>query len=137
MKVSIIGATGMIGSSAAFNIAVRGLADEIVLIGRRQDLAAHHASEIRLAPPTFVSVTWLAGHADTASAARALATDDPLTFRPRIHPVEDGACILYPGDAGYEAGDISLPGPRHRLVTRPEGWEYERSQAATRLPSGV
>ena len=90
-------------------------------------LSAHHASEIRLAPPTFVSVTWLAGQPDSASAARALATDDPITFRPRIHPIEDGACMLYPGDVGYEAGDISLPGPRHRLVTRPEGWEYERT----------
>ncbi len=47
MKVSIIGATGMIGSSAAFNIAVRGPADEIVLISRRQDLAAHHALDIQ------------------------------------------------------------------------------------------
>ena len=93
----------------------------------RAALDAHHASELRLAPPTFVSVTWLAAHADAASAARALATEDPITFRPRIHPIEEGACILYPGDAGYEAGDITLPGPRHRLVTNPSGWEYERS----------
>jgi 8-oxo-dGTP pyrophosphatase MutT (NUDIX family) len=93
----------------------------------RAALAAHHASEIRLAPPTFVSVTWLASHADTGSAARALATDDPITFRPRIHPIEEGACMLYPGDSGYEAGDLSLPGPRHRLLTRPQGWEYVRS----------
>lgn len=47
MKVSIIGATGMIGSSAAFNIAIRGLADEIMLISRRPALAAHHASDIQ------------------------------------------------------------------------------------------
>lgn len=93
----------------------------------RAALEAHHASEIRLAPPTFVSVTWLATHVDSAGAARALATDEPITFRPRIHPIEGGACILYPGDAGYEADDISRPGPRHRLWTRPEGWEYERS----------
>jgi 8-oxo-dGTP pyrophosphatase MutT (NUDIX family) len=90
-------------------------------------LEAHHASEIRLAPPTFVSVTWLTAHGDTASAARALTTADPITFRPRIHPIDEGACILYPGDVGYESGDIALPGPRHRLVTRPEGWRYERS----------
>ena len=51
----------------------------------------------------------------------------PITFRPRIHPIEEGACMLYPGDSGYEAGDISLPGPRHRLLTRPQGWEYVRS----------
>lgn len=93
----------------------------------RDALAAHHAGEIRLAPPTFVSVTWLADHADAAAAARALGEADLITFRPRIHSIEGGACILYPGDAGYEAGDISLTGPRHRLWTRPGGWEYERS----------
>jgi len=92
----------------------------------REALEAHHASEIRLAPPTFVSVTWLADHTDAAGAARALSEIDLITFRPRIHPIEGGACILYPGDAGYEAGDISLPGPRHRLWTRPGGWEYQR-----------
>jgi 8-oxo-dGTP pyrophosphatase MutT (NUDIX family) len=89
-------------------------------------LEAHHAADIRLAPPTFVSVTWLAGHTDSAGAARALASAETITFRPRIHPIEGGACILYPGDSGYEARDISLPGPRHRLWTRPGGWEYER-----------
>ncbi|MGI9591072.1 MAG: NUDIX hydrolase [Myxococcota bacterium] len=92
----------------------------------REALEAHRVSEIRLAPPTFVSVTWLADHEDTGAAARALAAPEPTTFRPRIHPIESGACILYPGDAGYDAGDISLPGARHRLWTRPEGWEYER-----------
>ena len=93
----------------------------------RAAVEARAAGEIRLAPPTFVSVTWLADHRSADEAVRALATTELVTFRPRIHPIEGGACILYPGDAGYEASDIARTGPRHRLWTRPEAWEYERS----------
>ena len=90
-------------------------------------LEGHHRQEIRLAPPTFVSVSWLTAYPTAAEAARALASVELITFRPRIQPIEGGACILYPGDAGYEANDRSLPGPRHRLWSRAQGWEYERS----------
>jgi 8-oxo-dGTP pyrophosphatase MutT (NUDIX family) len=87
---------------------------------------AHHRREIRLAPPTFVTVSWLQG-LGSAAAARAQLEPAPLvTFRPRICRVGDGACMLYPGDAGYEAGDPDAAGPRHRLWALAEGWRYER-----------
>ncbi len=47
MKVSIIGAAGCIGSSAAFSIATRGLADEMVLIDINKNLLAAHVIDIR------------------------------------------------------------------------------------------
>jgi 8-oxo-dGTP pyrophosphatase MutT (NUDIX family) len=93
----------------------------------RVALEAHHAAEIRLAPPTFVTVSWLVDHADAAAAAEALGRESLITFRPRVHAIEGGACILYPGDAGYESGDIEIPGSRHRLWTQPDGWRYERA----------
>lgn len=92
-------------------------------------LEAFHAGELRLAPPTFVTVTWLSQHEAAAPARRALADAPLVTFRPYIRPVPGGACILYPGDDGYESGDIEGPGARHRLWTTPEGWRYERSSA--------
>jgi len=47
MKITIIGASGNIGSSAAFCIAVRRLADELVLIDNpRPDAVAFHAWDI-------------------------------------------------------------------------------------------
>ena len=47
MKISIIGAAGCIGSSIAFNIAAKGLADEIVLADIRQDwLKKHYIEQI-------------------------------------------------------------------------------------------
>jgi 8-oxo-dGTP pyrophosphatase MutT (NUDIX family) len=93
----------------------------------RDALAAHARDAIRLAPPTFVTVTWLADLASTAAARDRFRGEALVTFRPRICRVDDGACMLYPGDAGYEALDPGAPGARHRLWAVPSGWRYERS----------
>lgn len=90
-------------------------------------LDAHHREAIRLAPPTFVTVTWLAGLASTEAARERFRGDELVTFRPRICRVGDGACMLYPGDAGYEALDPEAAGARHRLWALPSGWRYERT----------
>ena len=92
-----------------------------------QALSAYHRGEIRLAPPTFVTVNWLTGYTDAGSAREALRRQPVLTFRPCICRTPDGACILYPGDSGYESGEPERPGPRHRLSAGPDGWRYERS----------
>lgn len=91
-------------------------------------LRAHCESVIRLAPPTFVTLLWLAEHRDADSAVRELGAAQLVTFRPRICPIEGGACILYPGDAGYEAADPERPGERHRLWSEPGGYRYERTR---------
>ena len=89
-------------------------------------LREHHTGARRLAPPTFVTVTWLDAFRSASDALKTLPDAQPPPFRPRIQRMEDGACILYPGDAGYEANDPEAPGPRHRLWTLPSGWRYER-----------
>jgi hypothetical protein len=33
---------------------------------------------------------------------------------------------LWHGDAGYETGDPTVPGPRHRLVMSADTWRYHR-----------
>jgi len=93
----------------------------------REALALHREHhELRLAPPTFVTLVWLEEHRTVRAALAVLGPAEVLTFRPRICAAEGGACILYPGDAGYEAGDPARPGPRHRLWTGPAGYRYER-----------
>jgi 8-oxo-dGTP pyrophosphatase MutT (NUDIX family) len=89
-------------------------------------LEAHHRKDLWLAPPTFVTVSWLSGFARVGAARAALGTDEPLVFRPRIRPVEGGMVMLYPGDAGYEAHDPSAAGARHRLWALASGYRYER-----------
>jgi 8-oxo-dGTP pyrophosphatase MutT (NUDIX family) len=92
-------------------------------------LAAHHRHAIRLAPPTFVTVSWLAGFRRSEQALRELGAREPIAFRPRIARIETGACMLYPGDAGYDATDILAEGARHRLWALDAGWRYEWSGA--------
>ncbi len=90
-------------------------------------LEASRRREIRLAPPTFVTTDWLAGHACSEAALERLARGPILTFRPRICRLPEGACMLYPGDAGYDAGDPDLPGARHRLWALADGMRYDRA----------
>ena len=96
-------------------------------LGPAAALAAHRGGELSLAPPTFVTVSWLTGYAGAAEAVRALGQAPFITFHPRIHRGAEGAVMLYPGDAGYEANDPALPGARHRILALPSGWRYERS----------
>jgi malate dehydrogenase len=46
MKIGIIGGAGTVGSCAAYTLASRGIADEIVLIDLRNNVAASHAADI-------------------------------------------------------------------------------------------
>jgi 8-oxo-dGTP pyrophosphatase MutT (NUDIX family) len=90
-------------------------------------LRAHHEHALRLAPPTFVTVTWLAEFAAAADALRELPARRPAPFRPRIHRIETGALMLYPGDAGYESGELEAAGARHRLWALADPWRYEHT----------
>lgn len=89
-------------------------------------LAAQRAGEIELPPPTFVTLVGLATHRTVDEALAAVPAGGTETFVPRLHAVAGGACSLYAGDAGYEAGDPDLPGARHRLWMIDSGWRYER-----------
>lgn len=89
-------------------------------------LRGHERLETRLAPPTFVTVTWLREFRESATALREFASRELVHFRPRITRLGEGACMLYPGDAGYETNDPEAAGARHRLLALKEGWRYER-----------
>ncbi len=90
-------------------------------------LAAQRAGKIELPPPTFVTITAIAPHANARAALAALGREPIEVFEPRLFPIEGGAVTLYAGDAGYADAELERPGPRHRLWIRDEGWRYERS----------
>jgi len=90
-------------------------------------LDLHHAKEFALAPPQFVTLSWLSEFASAERALRELPRRALVTFRPRPVRLEGGLCFLYDGDAGYEARDLALPGARHRLSMLASGTIYERS----------
>jgi len=90
-------------------------------------LARRNALEIELAPPTWVTLEWLGGHRDVASAIAGASARQPEFFETRIALVDDGPIALWFGDAGFEASVADAPGPRHRLCMTRTGWRYERS----------
>jgi 8-oxo-dGTP pyrophosphatase MutT (NUDIX family) len=84
------------------------------------------AGEIDMAPPTYITLDRLAGYPDVATALADTCARPPERFATRISLVEGGSVALYDGDAGYESGDPTLPGGRHRLWMLKDGWRYER-----------
>jgi 8-oxo-dGTP pyrophosphatase MutT (NUDIX family) len=116
-------------ASVALETAVRVDGSEIARhhwLAPEAALAAHHERRLRLAPPTFVTVSWLLGLGSAERARKSLEPGPLVVFRPHICRVGEGACMLYPGDAGYDTDDPDAPGARHRLWALPDGWRYER-----------
>ena len=88
-------------------------------------LARRDEGTIQLAPPTFVTLRELAAHDDVDSVLAAAAGRNPFRYRSRIERQDDAMVILWGGDAGYETGDLTAEGDRHRLVMAGTGWRFE------------
>ena len=94
-------------------------------------LARRNRGEIELSPPTWVTLEQLQHCATAAEALEAARNSEPERFTTRIAQVEGGMCALWDGDAGYESGDASIAGARHRLWMVADGWRYERHGASS------
>ena len=90
-------------------------------------LAARDRGEIGLAPPTWVTLHTLSSHRRVAELVEHARSTPPEHFTTRPARTDAGAVLLWHGDVGYEGGDVSAPGPRHRLWMGADGWRYERN----------
>jgi hypothetical protein len=86
-----------------------------------------NALEIELMPPTWVTLEQLAGFPDVASALVATRARSPERFVTRLGKTPEGGVALWHGDSGYESGDATLLGARHRLCMYSTSWRYERA----------
>lgn len=78
-------------------------------------VAEHQAGKLRLPPPTVVSLIDLSQHQSVGATVTAVLRRFPPYFFPKICAVDpEDIVMLYPGDAGYELGDRSIEGARHR-----------------------
>jgi 8-oxo-dGTP pyrophosphatase MutT (NUDIX family) len=89
---------------------------------RRRD-----ALEIELAPPTWITLRVLAESATVEAALAAARAAEPEHFTTRAAYTDEGIVVLWHGDAGYEDGDATREGARHRLWMFDDGWRYERT----------
>lgn len=90
-------------------------------------IARRDAGEIELIPPTYITLALLASFASATEAMDHYRDNDPEYFVTRFTKHDGATYALYAGDAGYETGDASLPGPRHRLRMSEGAWDYQRS----------
>lgn len=93
----------------------------------RRVLEEHDDHDIELAPPTFITLTHLAAHPTVAELRTALENWVLESFSTQIAEIGDDVVALYHGDVGYDGGDPTADGPRHRLWLDPKGWRYERT----------
>jgi 8-oxo-dGTP pyrophosphatase MutT (NUDIX family) len=113
---------------------VRGAVDVVIDMGEIHDhgwlspadaMARRDAGEYELAPPTWMTLWRLAPCADVDAALAEGRRQPPQRFETRA-VMDDGVLsCLWAGDAGYDDGDPTRPGPRHRLVCASDGWHYE------------
>ena len=103
----------------------------------RAALEAHRAGDLPMMPPTYITLCALARY---ASAGEAVCGERE-TPCPRVLPTmvqreaaEGGFLTLYPGDVGYEGGDVEAQGPRHRTVLVDGSWQYEYDCNCDSLP---
>ena len=89
-------------------------------------LASHQRNEIELAPPTFITLTYLSA-AGSLDELLQVARRGPIEhFTTQIVDIDGQIAALYHGDVGYDGADPGAEGPRHRLWLDPAGWRYER-----------
>ena len=90
-------------------------------------VAGRDRGEIAVVAPTWMTLHSLAGAASVADALALAGRRPPVVYRSRVTEVGDDRIVLWHGDAGYDAGDPAVSGPRHRLVMRATGWSFESS----------
>lgn len=92
-------------------------------------LTKHHAGQIELAPPTWISLWQLSRHDSAGSALKWARENKPRFFQTK--PLQRKPLTLaWGGDAAYELDPehddvLAVDGGRNRLTMRPDGWVYE------------
>ena len=93
----------------------------------RDALDRRDAGEVELAPPTWMTLHYLAQFGDVATLMADARAREPEVYETVIAQDEDGLIALWAGDAGYDTQDPAAPGPRHRLVMSRAAWTLDRS----------
>ncbi len=91
-------------------------------------LERHADGLIDLAPPTWITLHQLSLYPRADALLHRLRSMPARYYETHLATRADGVRVaMWHGDAGYEAGNADLPGPRHRLVLAPGGFVFENS----------
>ena len=90
-------------------------------------LSAHARREFLLLPPTWMTLHFLNDYSGCAAAIEGIGRTPVESYESRLGATEECTVVLWHGDAGYDTGDATAPGGRHRLVLARAGWRLEKS----------
>lgn len=92
----------------------------------KEFLAPIPTPDIMIMPPTYISLTHLTQFStvDEVMSYTHSATTD--LFETRFTKSTEGFVTLWKPDVAYETLELEMAGPRHRLICKPGGWNYQR-----------
>jgi len=90
-------------------------------------MARRDAGEIELIPPTWMTLRLLAEEPTVDALLEAARAREPQIYVTHIARVDGGIASIWQGDAAYDDGDTTKPGPRNRLLMLADGWRVEIS----------
>jgi hypothetical protein len=64
---------------------------------------------------------------DVDTALHELGRRPPRRYETRMAEGVQGIVAMWAGDAGYETGDPTAPGPRHRLEMTSTGYRFDEA----------
>jgi 8-oxo-dGTP pyrophosphatase MutT (NUDIX family) len=88
-------------------------------------LNRHRNKEIQLAPPTFVTLTYLARARAVDEALQAYHDHEPRFYETRVVRTETDMTFVWRPDIAYDTKDLLTAGPRHRVTTGDGGWRLD------------
>ena len=91
----------------------------------KEFLAQIPSPDIMIMPPTYVSLHYLIQHSTIKSVMESIAQEDAEIFETRFKKDETGFVTFWQGDAAYESQDLTVEGPRRRLICGPRKWDYQ------------
>lgn len=95
-------------------------------------LLRHRDNEIDIVPPTWVTLHYLSQHHRVEDLLAFLVAQPARIYETHLGKTADGHRVaMWEGDAGYEAWDATLEGPRHRLVMARGGFVFDDSGRIT------
>lgn len=101
--------------------------DDYVWYSPARAVEDHQLGELKLMPPTLVTLSELRHCNSIADAQAFYAQRDVPYINPRMSMQDDKICMLYEGDAGYAATDAAAEGIRNRCWLEGKYWRYEYS----------
>lgn len=96
-------------------------------------LARHGRGEIKLVPPTWVTLHHLAGLDSLSHALADTKANRPFEYNTHLLPSERSATesplhgLMWPGDGAYPSLPPAAPDARHRLLTAALPWSFEHT----------